>query len=158
MIRIGSLDAAPDRFEATLAALPLPPDAFFFARWPFEARLGSLRAPRGALAEAPQGRVFWAGGELRWQRLERGVRLVYVGEDAFDAPGLPVTVVERVQTVERELLVQGERVIDIGQLPGCGPDQVLAIVRREYATAEHGRFERFAGVVARRCDELAGRD
>lgn len=66
-----------------------PEHTLIMAFSPAEFKFGPFRFDKNFLAGTDQGRIFSEQGELKWRRVNGGMRVVYLGEDnPPDLPGL----------------------------------------------------------------------
>jgi hypothetical protein len=137
-----------------LERIDWPAGALCWARWPLAARLGDPSDMPGKLGDSTQGRIFWEEGELRWQRLREGVRLVYLGEGELPLDGFESRQLEMEASRDLDLVLENRHVWDEAALPSAGPGRLLCVQVREYRSAELGEFSRFVGLAARNPADL----
>ena len=77
-----SKDFAPEEFIVFIGQYRFPENALMMAFSPAEMFFDQFKLDELFLKETDQGRIFWAGGELKWRRVDGQMRVVYLGTEA----------------------------------------------------------------------------
>lgn len=153
MARLGTRDIPPQELDDLLGAVSWPSGTLSWVRWTMGAALGSLERLEQPLVDAVSARIFWSGGELRFQRTSGAVRCVYLGEDGLELPGFDwQDDLERSQ--ESTIVLHNDHLWDRSALPPVSEGEVLVLRRVEYRSTTLGTFTRFAAVEAHRVETL----
>jgi hypothetical protein len=145
ILHLASRDLPRDALGEVLGKIAVPETAWAWVRWSEGARLAPYAPGSRELLASHTGRVFWPEAELRWQVLECGVRMVYLGDVALALEGFAQETVESERS-NVSLLLQDVAVIETAAMPALHGDERWALCSLSYQTVERGTFERFAGV------------
>ena len=147
MIRMGTKDGSFADLESVLAELNPPASAFWWVRWRTHARL-SCSAPSD-IGKSFEGRVFWEAGEMQWKILEKGLRIVWCGEEILPGLSKQMEVVSLEVEKRKDIVcpLDHSHTMDFSTLPRIGSGELLCLKTREYQTKEQGAFSRFLAVI-----------
>ncbi len=142
---VGTCDISAQDVSAVLEGVSWPADAWSWTRGLEGVRLGTALAAK-ELAKAPQGRVFWPKGEVKWQALENGVRVVYLGEAKLAEGRFSMKEFASGTAEDRRFKLHGEAVAE--GLREADDGAVIVVEVREYRFEGYGRFERLVRISA----------
>lgn len=74
-----SSDLSQEKFIEYIKRFPFPEDAYLLAFSPVKAVFDAFAFDEEFLSSTEQGRIFSPRGELKWRRMGKQIRVVYIG-------------------------------------------------------------------------------
>ena len=144
---IWSCDIQQAEFEDKLKILPMNQDSYCWIKWQLSAYLGHLDHCPPNRNTSLSGRIFGRSGEIKWQVLSDGIRLVYTGETKppFDSSEPLKRLTTLYDHDDLKMRLDHFHLVHESLFKKIGENQTLFIVEPEYST-ELGDFSRLVDI------------
>ncbi len=152
MIHILTKEGAPEHLGDWIPALIQKNNSLSWVRWLTAAQLGRSEKFLQPIQYSLSGRIFWPQGEVRWQRLEQTIRLVYISDNP------PLRQNESIQCFSLKkahidmfylLDLPPIKGVDFSALPQLKRNEKWMLRLRQYETQDKGSFNRFCSIEAK---------